>query len=139
MKRAAPRVLGGVLTMLVVLLFATALCAGPVFLEPGAMLGALLADTASPFALIVREIRLPRAILAVLTGASLGLAGAALQGLTRNPLAEPGIIGISGCAALAAVLAAADSARFERTLTPSRWWLATPEEGLLESSWKGLT
>ena len=75
------------------------------FLAPGEVLSALRSDADSPFALIVREIRLPRALLAILVGASLGLAGAALQGLTRNPLAEPGIIGISGCAALAAVLA----------------------------------
>ena len=51
------------------------------------------------------ELRLPRALLGVMVGASLGLAGAALQGLFRNPLAEPGVIGVSGCAALGAVLA----------------------------------
>ncbi|MDZ7754613.1 MAG: iron ABC transporter permease [Gammaproteobacteria bacterium] len=54
-------------------------------------------------ALIVQELRLPRTLLAVLVGATLGLAGAALQGLLRNPLAEPGVIGISSCAALGAV------------------------------------
>ena len=48
---------------------------------------------------------MPRTLLAVLVGASLGLAGAALQGLLRNPLAEPGIIGVSSCAALGAVIA----------------------------------
>ena len=56
-------------------------------------------------ALILREIRLPRAILGTLVGAALGMAGAALQGFLRNPLAEPGIIGVSGGAALGAVLA----------------------------------
>jgi iron complex transport system permease protein len=55
--------------------------------------------------LIFTELRLPRALLGVLVGSSLGLAGAALQGLFRNPLAEPGVIGVSGCAALGAVLA----------------------------------
>ena len=55
--------------------------------------------------LIMREIRLPRMILAVMIGGSLGLAGAALQGYLRNPLAEPGLIGVSGSAALGAVLA----------------------------------
>jgi len=53
---------------------------------------------------ILLEVRLPRAILAILIGGSLGLAGAAMQGLLRNPLAEPGILGVSGCAALGAIL-----------------------------------
>jgi iron complex transport system permease protein len=56
-------------------------------------------------ALIAREIRIPRMILAAAIGASLGLSGAAMQGLLRNPLAEPGVIGVSGAAALGAVIA----------------------------------
>ena len=52
----------------------------------------------------MRQIRLPRAILAILVGASLGVCGAALQGFLRNPLAEPGLIGVSGSAALGAVI-----------------------------------
>ena len=55
--------------------------------------------------LIFWEIRLPRALLGAFVGATLGLAGAALQGYLRNPLAEPSLIGISGGAALGAVLA----------------------------------
>jgi iron complex transport system permease protein len=55
--------------------------------------------------LILTEIRLPRAVLGVLVGGALGLGGAALQGYLRNPLAEPGLIGVSGGAALGAVLA----------------------------------
>lgn len=55
-------------------------------------------------ALILRELRLPRAVLGALVGASLGLAGAALQGYLRNPLAEPSLVGASGGAALGAVL-----------------------------------
>ncbi len=54
--------------------------------------------------LVVQEIRLPRALLAALVGAALGLGGAGLQGLLRNPLAEPGIIGITSGAALGAVV-----------------------------------
>jgi iron complex transport system permease protein len=55
--------------------------------------------------LILTEIRLPRTLLAALTGAALALSGAALQGYLRNPLAEPGIIGVSSGAGLGAVLA----------------------------------
>jgi len=54
--------------------------------------------------IVFYDIRLPRLLLALLTGASLGLAGAVLQGLLRNPLAEPGIIGVSGGAALGSVM-----------------------------------
>src|SRR5215831_15096147 len=56
-------------------------------------------------ALIFNEIRLPRALLGALVGGTLGLAGAALQGYLRNPLAEPSLVGVSGGAALGAVLA----------------------------------
>ena len=55
-------------------------------------------------AVILREIRLPRTLLALLVGGTLGLCGAALQGLLRNPLAEPGLLGASSGAALGAVL-----------------------------------
>jgi len=52
--------------------------------------------------LVVWSIRLPRALAAFLTGAALGISGAALQGLLRNPLAEPGVLGVSATASLAA-------------------------------------
>lgn len=51
--------------------------------------------------LLVRELRLPRTLLAVVVGATLGLAGALMQALTRNPLAEPGILGVNAGAAFA--------------------------------------
>ena len=54
--------------------------------------------------IVLIEIRLPRVILAALVGASLGISGAALQGLFRNPLADPGLIGVSAGAALGATL-----------------------------------
>lgn len=54
--------------------------------------------------LILQEVRLPRTLLGLLVGATLGLCGAALQGLLRNPLAEPGILGASSGAALGAVV-----------------------------------
>ncbi|MCF8474815.1 MAG: iron ABC transporter permease [Emcibacter sp.] len=54
--------------------------------------------------IIVLELRLPRVLIGLLAGASLGLSGAALQGLLRNPLADPGIIGVSSSAGLGAVI-----------------------------------
>ena len=58
-----------------------------------------------PMAGIAWQIRGPRTLLALLVGAGLGMAGAALQGALRNPLADPGLLGIGGAAALGAVLA----------------------------------
>ncbi|MGD8323316.1 MAG: iron ABC transporter permease [Gammaproteobacteria bacterium] len=55
-------------------------------------------------ATVLRELRLPRTVLGLLVGASLGLCGAGLQGLLRNPLAEPGILGTSSSAAFGAVI-----------------------------------
>jgi iron complex transport system permease protein len=82
-----------------------ALTLGPAPIGPVESLRALITGDAGPLTLVMREIRLPRAILAAMIGASLGLAGAAMQGYLRNPLAEPGLIGVSGSAALGAVLA----------------------------------
>ena len=55
--------------------------------------------------MILQEIRLPRALAAYLVGAMLGLSGAALQGLLRNPLAEPGVLGVSATSSLFATVA----------------------------------
>lgn len=66
---------------------------------------ALLAPAGSENDIIVRALRIPRTILGVLVGAALGLAGALMQGHTRNPLAEPGILGVNAGAAFAVVLA----------------------------------
>ncbi len=93
------------LTLSVAVLFLAALTLGPAQIAPGESLRALFIGDAGPLTLVMREIRLPRAILAVMIGASLGLAGAAMQGYLRNPLAEPGLIGVSGSAALGAVIA----------------------------------
>lgn len=55
--------------------------------------------------LIVRELRLPRTLLGMLVGGALGVAGALMQGVTRNPLADPGLLGVNAGASFAAVLA----------------------------------
>lgn len=89
-----------ILAALLVAAFVLSLLAGRVWLPPGE----ILSGHALP-ALIVGDIRLPRSVLALLVGGALGLSGAVLQGLTRNPLAEPGLLGVSTGAALGAVLA----------------------------------
>lgn len=93
------------LVLLVFALFAASLLIGPAGIGMGEGLGALFTMDESPQAMVMREIRLPRALLAVMIGAGLGMSGAAMQGYLRNPLAEPGLIGVSGSAALGAVIA----------------------------------
>ena len=70
-----------------------------------AALGDALARRDSLPALALVQLRLPRAILGLAIGFSLGLSGAAMQGLLRNPLADPGVVGVSGGAAFGAVVA----------------------------------
>lgn len=94
-----------VLGLLVGLLFMLSLTVGPAAIAFSDSIKALLSDKGDAIALIMREIRLPRALLGLMIGATLGLSGAALQGYLRNPLAEPGLIGVSASASLGAVLA----------------------------------
>jgi len=94
----------GALALAGAAMLAASLAAGPAGLPAAAVLRGLL-DPADPVAgLIVWEIRVPRTLLALSIGAVLGLAGAALQGLLRNPLAEPGLLGVSPAAAFGAVV-----------------------------------
>lgn len=92
-----------ILIVLCVVLSALSLCMGPNGFSPIVVMQALRGEEIGRLILI--ELRLPRLLLGLLVGGTLGLAGATLQGLFRNPLAEPGIIGVSGCAALGAVIA----------------------------------
>jgi iron complex transport system permease protein len=92
------------LVVLVVLLALGSLGIGPVRLSPVAIIDALFGGGSDVAQVIVREIRLPRAILAFAIGAILGLSGAALQGLLRNPLAAPELFGAPQSAAFGAVL-----------------------------------
>jgi len=95
----------GALAGTVAALFAVSLLVGPAGLDVWTSLGALLAAKDDVAAIVMQEIRLPRAILGAAVGATLGLSGAALQGYLRNPLAEPGLLGISATASLGAVVA----------------------------------
>lgn len=104
MRGAAGSLLLPALAVLVAIAFLVSLLTGPSDLGPRESFEALVAGGASLASLVMYEIRLPRALLGLLIGAALGLSGAVLQGFLRNPLAEPGILGISGAAALGAVL-----------------------------------
>ena len=81
------------------------LALGPVSLSPRAVVEGLFGSGDPVDVLIVRELRLPRTLLAIMIGATLALTGAALQGLMRNPLAAPDVLGAPGAAAFGAVLA----------------------------------
>jgi len=83
------------------------LAVGTRAVPPSAVLDALLSHGDSPDALVVRSLRLPRTEIGLTAGAALGLAGAALQAVTRNPLADPGILGLSQGAAAGVVVAIA--------------------------------
>ena len=92
------------LAMLASLLALGSLCTGPVRLSPLTVIDALFGGGSDVQQTIVREIRLPRTILGLAIGAILGLSGAALQGLLRNPLASPSLFGAPQSAAFGAVL-----------------------------------
>lgn len=90
---------------LAALIFMIALGFGPYPLGPLKALGALFGLGGEEAVAIAREIRLPRALLGALVGGALGAAGAGLQGYFRNPLADPGIVGVTSSASLGAVIA----------------------------------
>ena len=98
--RFAPWIAALVLLLAVI----ASLFLGRVNVSPAELLQGLLSPNTSLAGLVVTELRLPRAVLAILVGASLGLSGAVLQGLLRNPLAEPGLLGVGNGAALGAVM-----------------------------------
>jgi iron complex transport system permease protein len=96
----SPWLVCGVLMALLIVLFGASLCAGRVWTPWSAW----ISHGEDPRWAIVFGLRLPRTILAILVGGALGLSGAALQGYTRNPLADPAALGVSTAAALGAVL-----------------------------------
>lgn len=107
MKRSLVRLL--ILSVVLVIAAILSLGVGAVTISPGRILQILLADRGNSLAstemTIIWELRLPRLLLACFVGAGLGTAGAGYQGLFRNPLADPFVIGASSGAALGATLA----------------------------------
>ncbi len=102
---SAARWLGlvGVLAAVAIL----AIAVGTISIPPSEIWHALTGGPSTTSAIVVRTLRLPRVVLAMLVGAGLGMSGAALQGTMRNPLAEPYLLGVSGGAAVGAVFASA--------------------------------
>ncbi|MFG1694610.1 FecCD family ABC transporter permease [Nonomuraea sp. NPDC049309] len=108
--RTAATLMG--LAVLLVAAGTAAVSLGPVPIAPGDVAGILAAHLGLPAdgvtaqdVLVVEQLRLPRVLVAVLAGAALGVAGAVMQALFGNPLAEPGVTGVSSGAAVGAVLA----------------------------------
>lgn len=91
--------------LLLCLLVLLSLATGAVPVAPGEVLRVLTGSGDATAVTIVRELRLPRAMLGILVGCALGTSGSALQGTLRNALAEPYLLGVSGGAAVGAVLA----------------------------------
>jgi len=98
-------IISGALLLLLGAMFLMSLLAGRVWLPAADVWHGLWSQNADLASTIVTQLRLPRAVLALEVGAALGLSGAVLQGVTRNPLAEPGLLGVSLGAALGAVIA----------------------------------
>ena len=107
MKAGAARPLAGSAALALACLAAlfAACLLGSTPMEAERVLAALLGRGPTGDQLVVLHIRLPRALAAFAVGAALGASGAALQGLLRNPLAEPGVLGVSATASLAATAA----------------------------------
>lgn len=98
---AAPALVAGVIVVA-----ALGLALGARSVAPGTVVEALVAfDPADADHVVVREMRLPRTLLGLAVGAALGMAGALMQGLTRNPIADPGLLGVNAGASLAVVIA----------------------------------
>ena len=106
--RAATRVPTGVvvivLALLTVLLCLVSLAVGSQSLTLEELVSAFVPGERTVASIIVWQLRMPRTVLAAMVGAALAVAGVVMQGLTRNPLAEPGILGVNAGASLSVVL-----------------------------------
>ena len=100
------RALGILLSLFLLLVcFVASVALGVADISAGDIIQALTQSDGSTEHLIIRTVRVPRSITALLVGSAVAVAGAIMQGLTRNPLADPGILGINAGAAFAVVTA----------------------------------
>ncbi|WP_151526294.1 iron chelate uptake ABC transporter family permease subunit [Serinicoccus kebangsaanensis] len=103
-RAASRRRAAAVLGLLVLALFAVSLMVGQTFYGPGEVWRVILGQEVPGASFTVGTLRLPRAVLGLVAGAALGMAGVTFQTMLRNPLASPDIIGISAGASAAAVV-----------------------------------
>ncbi|MGW0731308.1 FecCD family ABC transporter permease [Streptomyces sp. NPDC002851] len=118
MARRTVLTAAAVVALLVAVLLSLAV--GARAIAPSAVFEALFGSGHSANAEVVRELRVPRTLIGLMVGAALALAGTALQGITRNPIGDPGILGISHGASVAVVLAIAFAG--VHTLTGYVWF-----------------
>lgn len=102
-KRKRPMLLIFILIAVLLLLSAVSLGIGAVYISPLEIVADLVGMGPSSHTFIIQEYRLPRLFIAIIAGAGLAIAGAVLQGILRNPLASPDVIGVTKGAGLAAV------------------------------------
>ncbi len=103
MSAVSPARLHGALALLVLVLALISLSIGAESIELSAAVRNVFVQPDAVDAIILRELRLPRMLIGIIAGATLGVCGAAMQGLLRNPLASPGLVGSASGAALGAV------------------------------------
>ncbi|MCX4710695.1 iron ABC transporter permease [Streptomyces sp. JUS-F4] len=118
LSRRATATAAAVVALLLAILLSLAV--GARSIPPGEVLDTLLHGGHSDAAEVIRTMRVPRTLIGLMVGAALALAGTVLQGITRNPIADPGILGISQGASVAVVMAIAFAG--VHTLTGYVWF-----------------
>jgi len=93
-----------ILTVIVMVVSVVGIGIGETWIHPWEVIRAIFGQSSGAYDFVLYRLRLPRAVVGLLAGAALGMSGAILQGMIRNPLASPDIIGITGGASVAAVL-----------------------------------
>lgn len=131
-SRRSPTAIIVALGALVTVALIAALTIGIVPLTPWVVLGTLAGQGTPAQEFVIIDLRLPRALIATLVGAGFAVAGAILQGVTRNPLADPGILGISAGAGAGLIALILCSPRFSNT--PIEWAPVTAAVGGLSTA-----
>ena len=118
--RWRPVVLAVVLFVLLCLAVVVSLSLGTPYVAPVDVVRSL-SGAGTPYDLVVRDLRLPRAVLAAVAGAAFGVAGTLIQSVARNPLASPDVIGVTQGAGLAATIALTSGAAAAAAAATSTW------------------